>query len=89
MIHSASPQPTAQQWVSLDFEVLGRTDGQVKIVILYGRDCGRPRGSITSIFFVPSLRAKPKDIFQSLSINFTLCWYPLILTEFVQLIERY
>ena len=37
-----------RQWLSLDFKVLGRTDGRtlcVKIVITTGRDCGRPRGS--------------------------------------------
>ena len=40
--------PLAKQWLSLDFEVLGRTDGRtcLKIVNTTGRSCGRPRGSI-------------------------------------------
>ena len=45
--------PLGRQWLSLDCEVLGRTDGRtdrrtlcVRIVITTGRDCGRPRGSI-------------------------------------------
>ena len=47
MIHSASPQSRPAVIVSLDSEVLGRTDrNYVKIVITTSRDCGRPRGSI-------------------------------------------
>ena len=49
MIHSASPQSRLAVIVSLDFEVLERTDTLcVKIVITTGRDCGRPPGSKNS-----------------------------------------
>ena len=50
--HQWSTRPAhspGRQWLSLDFEVLGRTDVRtlcVKIVITNGRDCGLPRGSI-------------------------------------------
>ena len=55
VINDPLGQPTVpgRQWLSLDFEVLCRTDGRtdgrttcVKIVITTGWDCGRPRGSI-------------------------------------------
>ena len=55
--HQWSTRPvhsTGRQWLSLDFEVLGLTDGRilcVKIVITTGRDCGRPRGSM--LYLIP------------------------------------
>ena len=50
MIHSASSDN-----LSLDFEILGRTDGRTDNLCensghYIGWDCGRPRGSI---FFLP------------------------------------
>ena len=45
----------SRKWISLDFEVLGRTDERVKIVITTGRDCSRLRGSTYWMQMVPRI----------------------------------
>ena len=59
--HQWSTRPAhnpGRQWLSLDFEILGQTEGRTyvrttfaKIVITTARNWGRPRGSITVWFW--------------------------------------